>query len=527
MFTPDLQDGYVLDSTGTKTWHRIDASIGFVDVADDALREASAGKCAHVAVLDTNGDSWPDLYLVNTKHVKNRLFLGSQSGVFAEVTSGAATAQGAVVGPPRAGSVGMGMHAAVLDANGDSFPDLYVSNKGHGAGCCEDNQLFLGSAAGSFTTVIAGAAVNTQNIESRYTVVLDANGDERDDLYVCDFYTAAEPRSNRLFLGDGNGGFVPVTVGDAVSGLGLTFMAVAFDSNADDKVDLYVVNFDSLNQLFLGDGVGGFTTADESVAGDAVASGGKDAAAVVLDFNRDTYPDIYVTTDSNANQLFAGSANGIFTKVTEFCAATSGTVGTTPRGVLTLEANGDAWPDLFITNNNAAYDLFLGTEGGTFVRVTEGAIVTEIGEQKAAVVTTAGRLSLYLAHGGGNRLYQSDTQARFVEVVHGVLVDQQAMAMHTAVLNCNGDSWPDIFISKSINFQNELYLGTEDGSFLPTNSDAFMQTTGLYTSHAAVLDANDDTHSDLYVSVNGPSPAQNFLMLGTHECIIFCESFTT
>jgi hypothetical protein len=132
-----------------------------------------------------------------------------------------------------------------------------------------------------------------------------------------------------------------------------------------------------------------------------------------------------------------------------------------------------------------------------------------------------------VAHGGGNRLYQSDTQARFVEVVHGVLVDQQAMAMHTAVLNCNGDSWPDIFISKYINFQNELYLGTEDGTFLPTNSDTFMQTTGLYTSHAAVLDANDATHSDLYISVKSPSPAQNFLMLGTHECIIFRESFTT
>jgi hypothetical protein len=79
-----------------------------------------------------------------------------------------------------------------------------------------------------------------------YTAVLDANGDGHSDIYACSGPSAVR-RSNQMFLGDGAGGFAEVTTGPAVNnrdlmpstyGQALCSHVAVLDANDDDWPDL-------------------------------------------------------------------------------------------------------------------------------------------------------------------------------------------------------------------------------------------------------------------------------------------------
>eukprot|EP01047_Picozoa_sp_COSAG01_P068388 COSAG01_NODE_9873_length_2315_cov_1.282942_1_plen_679_part_10 len=302
-------------------------------------------------------DSRDDLFVVNHKQ-RNELFLSDGSGgLVASPNGGATLYMGTTLKTPEGDINAASQGAVIIDVNQDGAMDIYVLNYG------SDNELLVSDGFGGFQPVGPTQPVrpaiygNPQN--SVAAVVLDCNKDGWSDLYVINF-----KQSNQLFMGDGRrlcpfkdrcpvGGFTAVTTGSVVSGDAASMAAVVLDVDHDTNSDIFVVNYGAPNQLFTGDGMGGFVAI---TSGPAVSGSTASTAAVVLFANRDAHPDIYITNDYTNNQLFVGDGVGGFAAVTSGPAVSGSTQS---RGVVVLDANKDKQMDLYVANQRNPNSLFV------------------------------------------------------------------------------------------------------------------------------------------------------------------------
>jgi hypothetical protein len=156
------------------------------------------------------------------------LYRGRPDGTFEDATEKAGLKD------PRAKSLGL----ALLDYNGDGWPDLFVAND------TQPNKLYKNNGNGSFTDVgvAAGVAFGETGV-ARAGMGVDAadySGNGRPSLLIGNF-------SNEmlgLYHNEGNGLFIDEapssTVGQA-SLLTLTFAAFFFDFDLDGKLDIFSV----------------------------------------------------------------------------------------------------------------------------------------------------------------------------------------------------------------------------------------------------------------------------------------------
>lgn len=132
------------------------------------------GRGMGIVALDLNQDGWLDFYVANDAGA-NQLYLGSESGRFAEVAneSGCAASE---FGAPE-GS--MGVDAA--DYDGDGLPDVFVTNFE-----LEDNSLYRNNGGGHFShvTFSAGLAGRCRPYVKFGTVFADFDMDGWQDLVV-------------------------------------------------------------------------------------------------------------------------------------------------------------------------------------------------------------------------------------------------------------------------------------------------------------------------------------------------------
>ena len=114
-----------------------------------------------VAVADLNGDTYPDMAVVNYSPDTVSVLLGDGSGGFAAAT---------------AFPTGTDPYAvAVADLNGDTYPDLAVTNY-----LSNDVSVLLGDGSGGF-----GAKTDFATGDGPYAVAVgDLNGDTYPDLAV-------------------------------------------------------------------------------------------------------------------------------------------------------------------------------------------------------------------------------------------------------------------------------------------------------------------------------------------------------
>ena len=260
-----------------------------------------------------------------------------------------------------------GMGVAVGDYDADGLPDLYVTNLG-------PNRLWRNLGGGRFEdeTVAAGVA---EERWSTAAVFFDYDGDGLLDLFVgnyvhdppggrepCVTATGApeycgpqsyRPEPDRLFRNLG-GQFRDVTTpaGLARAG-GPALGVVAADFDGDRRPDLYVTNDGEANQLWINGGDGTFRDAALlagcafNADGEAEASMGVDAA----DYDQDGDLDLFMThLDDETNTLYRNDGHGRFHDAT----AESG-LGTPSRrftgfGTAWLDADGDGDLDLVAAN---------------------------------------------------------------------------------------------------------------------------------------------------------------------------------
>ena len=253
-------------------------AIHFDHLSSPEARFIAESMSGGVALIDYDGDGWPDIYFTNAPSVemalhgikaRSALFHNNHDGTFTDVTDKAG------VGYPC-----WAMGAAVGDYNNDGWPDLLVS-------CLNGVVLYRNNGDGTFTDVTKSSGLGGDLGWATGAAFGDYDNDGWADLFVShyvDFHldklppfgskqsckymgidVQCGPRGlqgvpDHLYHNNGNGTFTDVSkqagVDDAEGRYGLT--AVWSDFNNDGKLDLFVANDGEANYLYQGDGTGKF-----------------------------------------------------------------------------------------------------------------------------------------------------------------------------------------------------------------------------------------------------------------------------
>jgi len=231
-----------------------------------------------VALIDYDGDGWPDIYFTNAQSVdmalrgvksRSALFHNNHDGTFSDVTDKAG------VGYPC-----WAMGAVVGDYNNDGRPDLLVT-------CLNGVVLYRNNGDGTFTDVTKASGLDADSGWATGAAFGEYDNDGRTDLFVShyvDFHLDNLPKfglgkgckylgldvqcgprglkglPDSLYHNNGDGTFTDVSkqagVDDTERRYGLTSIWSHF--NNDGKLDLFVTNDGEANYLYQDDNAGKF-----------------------------------------------------------------------------------------------------------------------------------------------------------------------------------------------------------------------------------------------------------------------------
>ena len=355
----------VTDAAGIKFKH----NLGDVEMTN--IVEATGPGCC---IFDYDNDGYMDIYFVNGRwhpdisenrgrtlkgSLKNALYHNNHDGTFTEVTDKAG-----VGGYDKS----YGMSASSADYDNDGYADLFVCNYG-------ESILYHNNGNGTFTNVTDKAGLASPGW-ALAGIWLDYNGDGLMDLYVVHYleydkgafqrtgaYYKADNfpgplsypgQSNRLYRNNGDGTFTDVTKEAGLwnpSGRGMS--AVACDFNGDSHPDIFVTNDAGANNLWINDGKGHFT--DKAVEmGVAFGEGGQGVSHMgpfVADLDRNGLLDVLVP-DMRYGSLYRQVRPGFFMDTSSqsgmavMCGQYAG------WGGLLCDFDNDGYPDLFVANGD-------------------------------------------------------------------------------------------------------------------------------------------------------------------------------
>jgi hypothetical protein len=290
-----------------------------------------------VAWLDYDRDGLLDAYLVNAWRMeggrilekgRNALYRNLGDGTFRDVTDAAGVA--------GSGDWGSGVTVADLDADG--WPDLLVTQFG-------PNLLYRNRGDGTFENIAREAGIEAPGWNTG-AAFLDAEGDGDLDVYiaryiVCSLADVLEAKptldwkggekvafgpfgltgaGDRFFLSDGRGRFEDATqrAGLEDKGQGYGFAVLTADLNGDGKQDLYVANDSDANYYYRNEGDGRFREVG-LWSGNALDQNGAAQAGMGIAFgdaDGDAHPDLFVTNFSqDFSTLYRGDGSGFFEDV--------------------------------------------------------------------------------------------------------------------------------------------------------------------------------------------------------------------
>src|SRR5437879_33268 len=299
---------------------------------------------------------------------------------------------------------------------------------------------------------------------------------------------------NRLFHNNGNLTFTDVTDKAGLGGAGYGMGVAAGDYDNDGKPDLYVANVNG-NQLFHNNGDGTFTDVTKKAGvGGGVFQGKKmwSVAAAWVDYNNDGFADLFVSNycqwdptsspvcQTNGERLYCSprpyhplphtlyrnNGNGTFTDVS----TETGIAAHVGRGmgVTIADYDGDGYPDIFVANDDAPFQLFHNLGGKRFeeVALNAGVAFTENGNVVSGMgvdfrdVFNKGLPSLWVT------AIEKETFPLFVNLGQGQFADKTAAAglavdtyemsgWSNAIVDLDNDGWKDLAVARS-NVQDNI-----------------------------------------------------------------------
>lgn len=191
----------------------------------------------------------------------------------------------------------------------------------------------------------------------------DYNNDGYLDLYVCRYVGSAEPPTtqivNLLFRNNGDGTFTDVTFEAGVSdGNQPSFQAAWIDYDKDGWQDLYVINDRTAwsNSLYRNNGDGTFTNVAEQAG--ALFAGNDPMTISVADFNNNGWLDIFMTntgTGTPPNQklsmLLKNNSDGTFMEAADSYGVDFDQLS---WGAIWIDYNNDTFQDLYVCTGRSS-----------------------------------------------------------------------------------------------------------------------------------------------------------------------------
>ncbi|MES1258357.1 MAG: CRTAC1 family protein [Acidobacteriota bacterium] len=328
-----------------------------------------------VALIDYDGDGWPDIYFTDSPDVdlasgpaqaRSVLYHNDRNGRFTDVTDKAGVghpcwANGAVVG----------------DYNNDGRPDLLVT-------CFGGVVLYHNNGDGTFSDVTQTAGLGSDKLWAAGAAFGDYDGDGLQDLFVshyaaydlsdlpafgsmvnCQYHgikvqcgpAGLKGSPDNLYHNDGNGHFTDVSkqagVDDPAGLLGLT--AVWSDFNNDGRPDLFVANDGAQNYLYRNDGSGRFTEVSYR-SGVALDQNGKALANMGLALGDYLHTGRFSIGISHFSEqyfeLFRNDGGLNFSDVSDVSGIARATTHYVGWGDAFYDPDNDGWLDLIVANGH-------------------------------------------------------------------------------------------------------------------------------------------------------------------------------
>jgi hypothetical protein len=303
----------------------------------DYILETTGGG---VAILDYDNDGWPDIFLVNGARLAppttdaapiSHLYRNNGDGTFADVTAKAGV-----------GGRGWGQGVCAADYDNDGDIDLFVTYYG-------DQVLYRNNGDGTFTDVTRQSGLSLSSPRwNTGAAFLDFDRDGHLDLFVSAYVSFADATR-----------YAPGSRGDCLwKGLGVMCGPHGLTG--------------SHNMLFRGNGDGTFSDVSEK-AGLLAARPAFGFTPLVLDYDNDRWPDVYVANDSAASLLFHNNGNGTFKEVglQAGVALTADGRAQAGMGVSAADYDRDGWLDIVKTNfDDDTPSLYRNLGRGLFDDVT-------------------------------------------------------------------------------------------------------------------------------------------------------------
>jgi hypothetical protein len=245
------------------------------------------------------------------------------------------------------------------------------------------------------------------------------------------------------------------------------------------------------------------------------------ASVSIVDYNRDGWPDIYVTNSAigSSNHLYRNNHDGTFTDVAEQMGiANVNQAGTgVSMGAVWGDYDNDGYEDLFLIKWGRP-ELFHNDQGHGFTRVSQQAGLPPWINANTAVwfdYDRDGKLDLFVGgyypedvnlwhlrnthmmpnsfeyadNGGRKYLFHNLGNGRFEEVSAKVGINSRRWALACAAADLRGTGYPDLFVANDYGI-SELYLN-DDGHFHEAGKETgvgFAPKSGMNVSFGDIFD---------------------------------------
>ncbi len=346
---------------GQTEWKRIVETVG--------------GGCA---VLDLDGDLWPDLYFAQgqsaARQAEGRLDTLLEDQIFRNLRGQRFQNCTDLCGMHETSHT---LAATVGDVDGDGFADVLAAN----LGTC---RLYRNAGDGTFFEATPVALQQSVHCSSGACLV-DLNDDGLPEIFILNYvedwdrrcinssgqFATCDPRELRpaicqLFLNEGDGEFRELTTESGLAQLpGRALGVIAAELTGDQRIDLFIANDGMPNQLLTCDvDVSGVTgkaadlhlTDVAARSGVAVPESGRAHAGMGVayaDFDRNGFPDLFVTNFyREQNTLYEGIASGLFTDASSRSGLGPVSLPWLGFGTQPIDVQGDGWPDLVVLNGD-------------------------------------------------------------------------------------------------------------------------------------------------------------------------------
>lgn len=335
-----------------------------------------------------------------------------------------------------------------VDINNDGWLDLFVSN---GNLSNQNNSLYLNTGSGNFIRVTTGSIVTDggSSIGSTW-------GDYDNDGYPDCFVTNRNNFGNFLYHGNGDTVFTKITSGNMVTDIANSNSSSWVDVNNDGALDLYTVNFQGADFLYVNAGSPNYTFTTQTPLNSGTEFSIPGAWA---DYNNDLLPDLFIGNSGTQNDFLYTNTGGLsFTQTTMNDAKAT-------LGASWGDYDNDGDLDLFAANflsqasilyqNSGAPSYVLTAVAGSAVSITGNSVGSAWGD-----VDNDGDLDLYVCDdGGNNHLFLNDgfPNYTFTAVTTGSIVTDGGNSFGCVFGDYDNDGQLDLFVANRLNQQNFLY----------------------------------------------------------------------